>query len=130
MTQRVFDIENEKDMQDLWNILPDWAEKIKKSSQTYNYDVILSGNENYAKEACIFKINWHDKAEITRPIQEATEQDIGKICAFWDNDGRKTYGLLSDLIIEESEDRKYGNVYGSRWTHARRLTKQEIEELC
>lgn len=63
MTQRVFDIENEKDMQDLWDILPDWAEKIKKSSQTYNYDMILSGNENYAKEACIFKINWHDKKE-------------------------------------------------------------------
>lgn len=30
MTQRIFDIENEKDMQDLWEILPDFVNKIKK----------------------------------------------------------------------------------------------------
>ena len=93
-------------------------------------------NDYYKKEekdyfiTTMLRINWHDKTEITRPIQEATEQDVGKLCYFWDNDGTRTYGLLSDLIIEGSEDRKYGCCYGRRWTHARRLTKQEIEELC
>lgn len=127
--QRQFDIENEKDMQDLWDILPDWAEKIKKSSQTYNYDVILSGNENYAKEACIFKINWHDKPEITRPIQEATEQDIGKLCAFWDYKEEMHYGRLNG-IIKQGEMTFYSLEDMGSYYHARRLTKQEIEELC
>ena len=124
--QRVFDIENEKDMQDLWNILPIGIIRIRKN-ETQNtfwselfFQDIPSG---------FIQINWHDKTEITRPIQEATEQDIGKLCYFWDNDGTRTYGLLSELIIEESEDRKYGCCYGRRWTHAKRLNKQEIEEL-
>lgn len=129
MTQRIFDIENEKDMQDLWSILPDWAEKIKKSSQTYNYDVILSGNENYAKEACIFKINWHDKTEITRPIQEATEQDIGKLCAFWDYKEEIRYGRL-DRIINQGKMTFYSLEDIRDYCHARRLTKKEIKEIC
>jgi hypothetical protein len=129
MTQKIFDTDNAEDMALLWSILPDWAEKIKKSSQPYNYDVILSGNENYAKEACIFKINWHDKTEITRPMPEATEADAGKLCMFWNNDGTKAYGVLSDLITSGIKSIKYGCCYGKRWTHARRLTKQEIEEL-
>ena len=131
MTQRIFDVENEKDMADLWGILPDWAEKIKKSSQTYNYDVILSGNENYAREACIFKINWHDKTEITRPIQECTEQDIGKLCYFWsaDNPNDKAYGILSSIGTENGE--KYYTIDDACfYEHCRRLTKQEIEGLC
>lgn len=132
MTQRIFDTNNAEDMALLWSILPDWAEKIKKSSQPYNYDVILSGNENYAKEACIFKINWHDKTKITRPIQEATEADVGKLCCFWN--GEATYiGKLCH--IEDTDTGKYyemgAPVVGNfRFTHCRRLTKQEIEELC
>jgi hypothetical protein len=127
MTQRIFDIENEKDMADLWDILPDEVCKIEASCG----DVVLVYSNAFRFSIDdIFSINWHDKTEITRPIQEATEQDIGKLCYFWDNDGTRTYGLLSDLIIEESEDRKYGCVYGRRWIHARRLNKQEIEELC
>ena len=131
MTQRIFDVENEKDMQDLWNILPDDVDKIEKYP-----DGVIDPFAGFCSPSInvpcrsVIKINWHDKTEITRPIQECTEQDIGKLCAFWDNDGSEAYGLLSDLIIEESEDVKYGCVYGRRWTHARRLTKQEIEELC
>ena len=129
MTQRFFDVENEKDMQDLFDILPDWAEKIKKSSQNYNYDVILSGNENYAKEACIFKINWHDKTEITRPIQEATEADIGKLCCFWNDKSEEFFGRLGHLGSEYFT--MIAPVYEDlQFVHCRRLTKQEIEELC
>lgn len=129
MTQRVFDIGNEKDYADLWDILSEEVVKIEK--QNYGPSLKYYGNNNNVVSITdIIAINWHDKTEITRPIQECTEQDIGKLCCFWDNDGPMAYGLLSDLIIEESEDRKYGCVYGRRWTHARRLTKQEIEELC
>ena len=67
MTQRIFDIENEKDMTDLWDILPEEIEKIKKAKKSYELDIL------YVKDgglfSSLFKINWHDKTEITRPIQ-------------------------------------------------------------
>ena len=128
MTQRVFDVDNEKDMQDLWDIVPDdssYAKKTSDGATFYSFDGVPL---YYSCE--LININWHDKTEITRPIQEATEADVDKLCKFWDEDGGETYGILAELIIECSDDRKYGCVYGRRWTHARRLTKQEIEELC
>ena len=64
MTQRIFDVENEKDMQDLWDILPDWADKITKG-ENKKYDVIWN-TELHASYRCLIKINWHDKTEITR----------------------------------------------------------------
>lgn len=72
MTQRIFDVENEKDMQDLWNILPEEIKKIKKAKKSYELDIL------YVKDgglfSSLFEINWHDKTEITRPIQEASEE--------------------------------------------------------
>lgn len=135
MTQRVFDIENEKDMQDLWNILPDWAQKIKKNKSEHQYSGIFAQNEAMAIDSCIFKINWHDKTEITRPIQEATEQDIGKLCAFYDEPDKiddKPYIYYAVLRKIENQNRNTW-FYTDRcdyFTHCRRLTKQEIEELC
>lgn len=128
MTQRVFDIENEKDMQDLWDMLPIGIIKIKnnKNENTFwselFYQDIPSG---------FIQINWHDKTEITRPIQEATEQDIGKLCAFW-NIEKLYFGELCH--IEDTDTGKYyemsapiaGNI---SFFHCRRLTKQEIKEL-
>lgn len=130
MAQRIFDTDNEEDMALLWSILPEGIERISSTTNEYNTLWSKSGIDYANIKAGIILINWHKKTEITRPIQECTKQDAGKICAFWDDDGTITYGLLSDLIIEESEDRKYGCHYGRRWTHARRLTKEEIEELC
>lgn len=134
MTQRIFDAKNKKDMADLWDIVPDKVYKIARG--ICDSDIRLWYNTKGGKTSadcylCDFlKINWHDKKEIVRPIQEATEADVGKLCYFWDDDGTRAYGLLSDLIIKESKDRKYGCVYGKRWVHARQLTQQEIEELC
>lgn len=125
MTQRVFDIENEKDMQDLWDILPIGIIRIKKN-ETQNtfwselfYQDIPSG---------FIKINWHDKTEIIRPIPEVTEQDIGKLCKFWDfDDGERKYGILRDI---SSTDKYQMYSRDGYFNHCRRLTKQEIEELC
>lgn len=134
MTQRIFDVENEKDMADLWGILPDWASLIKRADKSYNYDSMFSKCTGFARDCCILKINWHDKTEITRPIQEATEQDIGKLCYFWGDDDKNdfAYGILGSIGTENGE--KYYNVdnidEGLYFEHARRLTKQEIEELC
>lgn len=133
MTQRVFDIENEKDMQDLWSILPDDVDKIEKYP-----DGVIDPFAGFCSPSInvpcrsVIKINWHDKTEITRPIQEATEQDIGKLCAFW-NIEKLYFGELCH--IEDTDTGKYyemsapiaGNI---SFFHCRRLTKQEIEELC
>ena len=96
MTQRIFDIENEKDMQDLWDILPDCVDEIRKIS----YEATcfwVEGRYWTSIAAGIIKINWHDKTEITRPIQEATEQDIGKLCRFWGDERFLYFGILDKI---------------------------------
>lgn len=123
MTQRIFDIENEKDYADLWDILPDKVFKIHTSEEHIYYS---DGDETqYFDVSDLIAINWHDKTEITRPIQEATEADLGKLCMFWDYEDMPHYGVLRE-IDEESIYKDGVNL----WKHCRRLTKQEIEELC
>ena len=133
MTQRIFDRENEKDMVDLWDIIPESIVKIRKGYKTedgyyYNYY-----DTNYIEgfyESAFLLIDWHDKTEITRPIQEATEADIGKLCYFWEKDFDKHFVGLLGFIDNTSDNKKYQMLGGYWWSHARCLTKQEIEELC
>ena len=136
MTQRIFDSENEKDMVDLWDIVPDKVYKIARG--ICDSDIKLWYNTPGGKTSancylCDFlKINWNDETEITRPIQEAIEADSGKLCKFWNNSDEQyaTYGILlkkwNDNGIIFYTLKKSGAIFN----HARRLTKQEIEELC
>lgn len=126
MTQRIFDVKNEKDYADLWDILPDDINKIKKHTERINH--FYGKSDVYY--TCLININWHDKTEITRPIQEATEADIGKLCYFWTGKDfaigiLKGIGDDSTLDIYCMEDSRSGVWFA----HSRRLTKQEIEEL-
>jgi len=131
MTQRVFDVENEKDMADLWDILPDRVFKIHTSEEHIYYS---DGDETqYFDVSDLIAINWHDKTEITRPIQEATEADIGKICVFYDrfdetDDEPDIYAVLHK-IENQGNNTWYYTERGDYYAHCRRLTKQEIEEL-
>lgn len=132
MTQKVFDVENADDMALLWDILPCGIIKINKR-ETHNtfwselfYEDIPSG---------FIIINWHDKTEITRPIQEATEGDVGKLCYFWDYDEQKesgtgSFGKLCIIDEHKVEGTKYQGQNIGWFPHCRRLTKTEIEELC
>ena len=82
MTQRIFDTDNEEDMKLLWSILPDWADKITKREKENEYDII----RNIAFDAghrCLLNIDWHDKTEITRPVDY--ESMIGCVGWFWDD---------------------------------------------
>lgn len=136
MTQRIFDIENEKDMADLWYILPDRVFKIH-TSEEHNY--YSDGDETqYFDVSDLIAINWHDKTEITRPIQEATGADVDKLCVFWNDiyEEEKDFGILAEI---DGVDKPYrldnklaDGVDGEElwYDHCRRLTKQEIEELC
>ena len=126
MTQRIFDIENEKDMADLWDIVPDEIERIRKAEKSFNLDIMYVKGGVFST---VLKINWHDKTEITRPMQEATEADIGKLCYFWDDDEEfKGYAILTlkDVVGGKPYYIADGN---TTYDHCRRLTKQEIEEI-
>ena len=125
MTQRIFDVENEKDMQDLWSILPDDVYKIKKEEHN-RFNALMYFLDGHSIRPYLI-LNWHDKTEITRPIQEATEADIGKLCKFWDKkEERESSGILSGFEY----DGEFVDDHSWCWSHCRRLTKQEVEELC
>ena len=125
MTQRIFDVENEKDMADLWDILPDYIDTIRGMTRNDAY-LFSKGKCEMSIPANLIAINWHDKTEITRPIQECTEQDVGKLCYFW-NDDDNFYGKLDCILSGRGVRYSLGN--GQAFRHCRRLTKQEIEEL-
>lgn len=132
MTQRIFDIENEKDYADLWDILPDSVERIKKNEPDAALTRYLYSDSSIFVSK-VLKIDWHDKTEITRPIQEVTEQDIGKLCMFSypQEDVSKVIGILRN-IKKTTDGKNCYKMYGNRlwYIKCRRLTKQEIEELC
>lgn len=135
MTQRIFDVENEKDMQDLWNILPDNVVRLCPMSSR---DVTYIEYEDDEGHSRLFNINWHDKTEITRPMQEATEADVDKLCVFWDDiyEEVKDVGILAEIGGVDKpyrlENKLADGIDGEElwYDHCRRLTKQEIEELC
>lgn len=131
MTQRIFDNENKKDMADLWDILPDSIDTIRKINK-WDIAFLTKGNGELRIPSKFIRIEWHDKTEITRPIKEATEADIGKICYFWNG---KTLYIGELRHIEDTDTGKYYEMYAPiagnlQFVHCRRLTKQEIEELC
>lgn len=131
MTQRIFDIDNEKDMALLWSILPDEVVLIKQRFADGS-GLVLFKEQGGAlfDEMKIITINWHDKTEITRPIQEATEADVGKLCRFWrGNETCCHYGILFGIDKDCSKG-KYMMSYSDKYSHCRRLKKQEIEEIC
>lgn len=79
MTQRIFDIENEKDIQDLWSILPDEIYKIRKGEGDSELDNTFYFKNGYVSTVLI-SINWHNATEITRPMDYKSM--IGCICKF------------------------------------------------
>lgn len=134
MTQRIFDVENEKDMQDLWNILPDGIIKISPNNLAEETS-LWSELNIFTLPIGLIKINWHDKTEIIRPIQECTEQDIGKICVFYDrfdetDDEPNIYAVLDKIENQSKNTTWYYTERGDYYAHCRRLTPKEIEELC
>lgn len=136
MTQRIFDVDNEKDMADLWDILPDDIEKIEvEEANGYNRFCYkkVGPCEHSISSLKLIAINWHDKTEITRPIQEATKVDIGKICVFYDrfdetDDEPDIYAVLHKIENQGNNTWFYTD-RGDYYAHCRRLTRKEIEEL-
>lgn len=64
-------------------------------------------------------------------INLANKDDIDKLCIFFDNPCTvyPAYGILYEVSPGEVSPYVRAGDY-SRWQYARRLTKEEIKELC
>ena len=120
--QRIFDIENEKDYADLWDILPDDIRTVEKWNDCY-----LSGKEPTLFYCDIIKINWHDKTEITRP--KNYESMIG--CVGWFNDigdvNKKTDRLSLLVSYKKDDEVKFIDVFGGTWRYFIPAKKSELK---
>lgn len=63
---------------------------------------------------------------VEEPIKEATEQDIGYLCYFYEDDTSLFLGVLDEIDEEGLYSRKGGC---AKWTHCRRLTAKEVAEI-
>lgn len=66
--------------------------------------------------------------ESEEPMQEATEEDVGKLCLFWDNEERD--GERSILkVIHSKELYPYLTEDCNSYVHCRRLSPAEVAEI-
>ena len=126
MTQRIFDIENEKDMQDLWEILPEKVVRIEKDETPEGNSYNRYYAEDYCYGGCAFiKINWHNKTEITRPMDY--ESMIGCVGWFWDNDDEeKSLGVLTEYAPARKFHFVKGNI-DNTYFHFHPAKKSELK---
>ena len=130
MTQRIFDVNNEQDIRQLFEPLNEIVQKICYADGEVRF---LDKNGNFISSTDLIDINCSNGTVITRPIQEATEEDIGKLCRFCNYEGASNYfGILCKLREMPAGKRFIAEGCNGEhpFVHAYRLTKQEIEELC
>jgi hypothetical protein len=107
--QKIFDVDNKEDMDLLWSILNDNVTQIEKRNN--NGVVVVCYDNGYDDETGILKINWHDKTEITRPVNY--EDMIGCVGYFRDEyvDGclevLKSYNNLNEYPFETTKNTVY-----------------------
>ena len=127
MTQKVFDVHSDKDLEELFDILPDRIDKIKEIKLSASIRWLANDGSFIPQD--LFNINWHDETIIYRPIKEATSKDIGKLCIFWNKESDLPhYARLFE--IKDVKPCKYVAVNDDNtYLHCRKLTQKEWEEL-
>lgn len=124
MMQRIFDVENEKDMADLWNILPDDVEKIEiEEANGYNKFCFkkVGACEHSISSLNLIAINWHDKTEITRPVNY--EDMIGCVVYFYNEPEYKSLGIFK----REIDGRTFVDELGGFWDYIEPVKKSELK---
>lgn len=58
------------------------------------------------------------------PMQEATEDDVGKLCEFWASDCLKHIGILEEILDNDSSPYVMANDFC--YQHCRRLAPSEV----
>lgn len=92
-------------------------------------DVICERSKDGWKVNKEFFMNGNCYFEEEEPMQEATADDIDKLC--WFENEERTYGFFDILFgFNEDEDLKYNAKNTSTlWKHCRRATPSEVAEL-
>ena len=94
-----------------------WCMYSDNELKSYNSSFDVSYDELYYYEE-----------ESEKPMQEATEADVGKLCWFFDGDtDKKVVGVLSAIsTFGYHKICKYQNL---SWKHCRRLSPAEVAEI-
>ena len=94
--------------------------------------VILDGKVNYNYKGILYTKKEFEDTFLNEKIPNnlATASDVGKLVCFYDNPkGERYFGILHEVISTEDSPYIRGGDY-SHWKYARRLTQEEIKELC
>lgn len=67
---------------------------------------------------------------VDKPVVEATEEDVGKVCKFWDEEVEcfDNFGLLEE-IFDNASTYPYKKALGSSYKHCRVVTPKEVKQL-
>lgn len=126
MTQRVFDMENEQDVKDLFDILPDWVDGFRLVNEVSGVvEFYGKGATSYKPEFIrILSIHWGTLDHVARPVDKS--KWIGYLCRFWD-DAPDLYslGILKKADMDTTNPFLTQN--GSRWKNCRPVKREEIK---
>lgn len=94
-------------------------ELLKKMQE--DFDCFMKDCEEFVKQ--------QKKKQKEKPEEMATDEDIGKMCWFWDFNGDcyKRVGVLNEIEYDKN-DIHYVTELGNWYSKCRRLTKEEIEK--
>lgn len=119
MTQRIFDVNNPKEIFDLF---PDNVIRIEKTDREDEKNIIILDND--CRDYTHIKINWRDKIKITRPVDES--QWIGKLCWFTGSGATCEYiGVLKAIVKNRSD--KYQKENGGFYSYCRPVCRDEVQ---
>ena len=122
MGQRQFDMENEQDVKDLFDILPSWVETIGPANDT-NGMVVLGRHKMLVID--IINVIFGPLDSVARPVDKS--KWIGCLCWFRDNKGHKE---ILGTLIKIKESHIYVMQYGRaeyEWQYCRPATREEIK---
>lgn len=122
MTQRIFDVDNP---QEIFDLFPDDVIRIEKSDRKDIQDIIIFDNDSW--DYTHIKINWRDKTEINRPVDET--QWIGKLCWFWGTDmtKEKEIGILQKTEKYSNNQKLYRSSENGLWCNCRPVRRDEVK---
>lgn len=124
MTQRIFDVDNPQDVKDLFDILPDKVKTVIQDSIDSEEIELYGKDGGYIDSCAHIRVNWRDKTEIARPIDET--QCVGKLCWFSDSGSTCEYiGILK--AIDNHSGAKYKMKDGRCFSLCRPVRRDEIK---
>lgn len=120
MTQRIFDVDNPQDVKDLFDIIPDRYIRITRTDPGH---LRVCSTDYVVDFTAPIVINWRNKTEITRPVDET--QWIGKLCWFWDKDEQPFIAVLKKIMTISRY--KYTTTDDESYKYCRPVRRDEVK---